>query len=246
MEQTTYILSDGTRLGSWDDFGLAKTERTKISPPVRRTNEIKIPGVSGTVDLMRYMDAAPTYETRTLTDVFVLVKGQKHWEHKKMMLYRVLNGSACRIICDRDKSYYWEGTVSVTDVSDGRDVLKIKVTAKVFPYKYELCSSTEPWLWDPFNFHYGVIRDYRDISVSASRSFTVRCGDLPVMPGFWTSDSGMGVTYNGVSAALTQRSASSPKTFEQFYGILLPGGGDHTLTLTGTGTVWIDYRGGFL
>lgn len=246
MEQTTYILPDGTSVGSWTDFGLRKTARTKISPPKRKRNFVDVPGANGTPDLLRNFPAV--YEARTLTDTFALPKRFRYWEQIKSEIYQKLNFSVCRIILDRDPWFYWEGPVEVTEISDGRDVLTLKVTATVFPYKYERYSSVEDWLWDPFDFQFGVIRgDLRNITVNSSATVTIQCLDLDVIPGFWTSSSGMGVSYNGVSASLTQRSASeNPKTFEQFGGIVLPGGGNRVLTLTGSGSVDILYRGGIL
>ena len=246
MEQTTYILPDGTTIGSWSDLGLVKTERTRITPPKADMKQFRTPGTNGRRDYLRLMGAQLTYDARTLTDVFVYVKRQKTWEAAKSAVYAALNGRECRIILDRDPWYYWQGAVNVDDVNDGRDVLKIKVSASVYPYKFERFSSVEPWLWDPFSFIDGVIREYEGIEVTGSRTFVIPCLDLPVMPGFWTSDSGMGVTFNGVSVSLTQRSASqNPKVYEQFATILLPGG-EQTLTLTGAGTVDINYRGGKL
>lgn len=246
MEQTTYILSDGTTVKSWDDFRLRKIERTKITPPVRQTKKVKIPGANGSTDLRPYLTATPTYDARTLTDTFVYIKGQRRWESVKTLLYHLINGNDVKIVEDRDPWYYWQGTAAVTEVSDGRDVLKLKISAEIFPYKYERFSSVEDWPWSPFDFNTGVIRDYRAITVSGTKSFTIPCLDLPVIPGFWTSDSGMSVTYGGVTGNLTQRSASQdPKTYEQFADIVLPGG-DRTLTLAGTGKIDIFYRGGRL
>jgi len=247
MENTTYIFNDGTVVKSYDDFGLRKTERTKISPPKPDAKPFRTPGTNGRRDYLRLMGAPLTYEPRTLTDVFIYPKRQRVWEALKSKVYARLNGQTCRIILDRDPWYYWEGEAEVTDVSDGKDFLKLKVTATVFPYKYERFSSVEPWLWDPFSFLDGVIREYGEIEVNGSQAFTIPCLDLAVIPGFWTADAGMGVTYNGISVSLTQRSSSQePKVYEQFAALLLPGGGDQTLTLTGTGTVAIYYRGGRL
>lgn len=246
MENTTYVLRDGTILKSWDDWGLRKTERTKISPPVRRQNRKAIPGVNGTTDLMPYMNEIPTYDDRTLTDTFVYVKKQRKWEDLKSDIYSALDGGKCRIILDRDPWYYWEGETAVKDVSDGRDVLQLQISATVFPYKYERFSSVEKWFWSPFNFHNGVIREYAGLEVDGSRTLVIPCLDLPVIPGFWTSDTGMSVTYGGVTGNLTQRAAAQdPKVYEQFPEILLTKG-ERTLTLSGTGTVDVFYRGGRL
>lgn len=246
MENTTYIFHDGTTVKSYDDLGLRKNERTKISPPKPDKKPFRTAGTNGRRDYLRLMGAPLTYDARTLTDVFEFPKRQRVWEAKKSEVYAILNGRTCRIILDRDPWYFWEGEVSVDDVSDGQDVLRLKVSASVYPYKYERFSSVEPWLWDPFSFIDGVIREYEGIVVSGTKSFVIPCLDLPVMPGFWTSDSGMGVTFNGTSVSLTQRAASQdPKIYEQFAAILLPGG-EQTLTLTGTGTVDINYRGGKL
>ena len=104
MENTTYIFNDGTVVKSYDDFGLRKTERTKISPPKPDAKPFRTPGTNGRRDYLRLMGAPLTYEPRTLTDVFIYPKRQRVWEALKSKVYARLNGQTCRIILDRHEN----------------------------------------------------------------------------------------------------------------------------------------------
>ena len=245
MDQTTYITEAGEILKSFDDFGLRKTERTQISEPVRDVRRIRPAGVNGDRNITRLMGFPPTYAPRTVTDTYVFIKHHRDWETIKTRIYEKINGGPCHLIVDGDAWYYWDGDVSVTEPKNGRDLLTLKIVATVFPYKYERFSSVEDWLWDQFDFRTGIIRNYRGIAVDGTKTLTIPCLDLPVIPGFWTASSGISVSYGGVTGALTQRDAAAAKTYEQFAGIVLPGG-EQMLTFTGTGTVDVFYRGGRL
>lgn len=245
IDQTTYVTQAGEILKSYDDFGLRKTERTQISAPVRDARRTRLAGVNGDRDVMRLMGFPATYAPRTVTDTYVYIKRPRDWETVRTRLYAKINGGPCRVIVGGDEWYYWEGDVSVTEPKNGRDAMTLKIVANVFPYKYERFSSVEGWLWDPLDFRTGIIRDYRGIEVDGTRALTIPCLDLPVIPGFWTADAGITVTYDGATGALTQRDAAAAKIYEQFAGIVL-GAGDRTLTFSGTGTVDVFYRGGRL
>ena len=63
------------------------------------------------------------------------------------------------------------------------------------PYKWSVLSSTDDWLWDPFNFQNGVIRPalFKDIAVTAEKR-TIRLeatlfGRAPVCPQFFVTSS---------------------------------------------------------
>ena len=63
------------------------------------------------------------------------------------------------------------------------------------PYKWSLLSSTDDWLWDPFNFQNGVIRPalFKNIAVTTVKR-TIRLeaalfGRAPVCPQFFVTSS---------------------------------------------------------
>ena len=91
------------------------------------------------------------------------------------------------------------------------------MTAQVDPYKYETFSSVEPWLWDPFSFRFGVIRNYgrltytgaldaeHSIAVNGAKVLTAIGSPMPTTPVFYAISSdgnGISVSYKGTTYPL--------------------------------------------
>lgn len=47
------------------------------------------------------------------------------------------------------------------------------------PYKYELTATDEDWLWDPFDFEEGVIKEYGNQNVDGTLVLTVIGSPMP-------------------------------------------------------------------
>ena len=119
----------------------------------------------------------------------------------------------------------------------GSIVSNIAMSGEVDPYKYEVASSLEDWLWDDFNFETDIIREYGNIKVSGKYELNIYGRRKRVIPVI-KCDTPMQVTYNGVTYDL-------PKGKSKVFDIWLSEG-DNLLTFTGNGTVSVDYRGGSL
>ena len=151
-----------------------------------------------------------------------------------------------------------DGTIDLTEAMTGGDVKyknrslslefevpdrdfgeesKLVLSGDVEPYKYELCSSLEDWLWDPFNFNNGIIRNYKDLEVNGTRTLVIRGRRKKVIPVFECSTA-MTVSFEGMDYNLP---AGRSKVFDIYLGE-----GDNELVFTGNGTVSVDYRGGML
>ena len=111
------------------------------------------------------------------------------------------------------------------------------MTGTMNPYKYELTSSAEDWLWDTLDFETGIIREYSDMIVDGELTVSIEGTPLTVIPVITASNS-MKVAFGGQTYDLKAGQ-------NKFYGIKLRKG-ENTLTFTGNGTVTIDYRGGWL
>ena len=57
-----------------------------------------------------------------------------------------------------------------------KDWSRITIDYDVGPYKWSVLSSTDDWLWDPFNFQNGVIRPalFKDIAEMCIRDRYIR------------------------------------------------------------------------
>ncbi len=105
------------------------------------------------------------------------------------------------------------------------------------PYKYELFSSLEDWLWDSFDFETGVIREYKDLVVNGSLTVDVPGTRKEVLPTI-TASAAMQVEWKGIRYDLLAG-------VNKIYAISIPEG-DQKLIFYGNGTISIDYRGGIL
>ena len=147
------------------------------------------------------------------------------------------HGKKVKIIFDDDPAYYWIGRASVSGYETAWTLGKITITASVEPYKYEINSSYEDWLWDPLDFIYGVIREYQNIKVDGTLKYTVIGSAMPVILEI-ESDAAMQVIFG-------DKTYNIKKGFNKIYGIEIVNG-ENILTFKGTGTITIRYRGGSL
>ena len=110
------------------------------------------------------------------------------------------------------------------------------------PYKYDALSSTDPWLWDPFNFETGVITQTGSETIVGSGSITIPHGHMLTCPDIVVSDkvsSQFFVEFEGSTYELSTGSNRIP-------AIMIGGEQQAVLNFTGSATVQISYRGGSL
>lgn len=220
---------------TFDDWGL-KLETMVIGFPEAKTNLIDIPGADGNMDLTEALGEI-AYKNRSLEFTFSAIGNHENWHGLCTDVANYLHGKKMKIILDTDSYYYYIGRLSL-DTSKTDDVLhELVITGDVDPYKYELQSSLEDWLWDPFNFRTGVIRNYKDLAVNGSRTLRITGSRKPIVPTIIAS-AAMTVTFGGKSYGLQAGE-------QKIYRIVIREG-ENLLTFTGNGTVSVDYRGGIL
>lgn len=231
---------------TWDDFHLVATNRPAVSSPGVRTMFVDIPGGNGSLDLTTSLTGDVLYKNRegswefTVVNSFFMISDES-WELTYHRLLNYLHGQRMKIILEDDPAYYYWGRLTVDEWASDKDYSKITINYNMEPFKYELANSATDWLWDPFNFETGIVRDYRGIEVSGIKNVTVPGSVKPVVPSFMVviaSGGSMSVTYHGVAYPLV---AGSNKIADI---VLL--NEENTLTFTGTGSVSIIYQGGVL
>lgn len=230
----------GVRIGNkhtYDDFGLMLKSKPTIEPPEVKVVEIDIPGADGKLDLSTVLNGYEVYYNRKITFEFNV-------KLKKEMFYRLyskianyLHGRKFNIILDDDISYYWYGRVTMNEMSIAYSTSTIKLTADVEPYKMEISNSGSEWLWDPFDFEQGIIREYFDLMVNGELEMTVIGSRKPVIPSIRVS-SDMILEFDGVQYKLEEG-------INKVVNIELIDN-EYTFKFIGEGTVTIDYRGGSL
>lgn len=106
------------------------------------------------------------------------------------------------------------------------------------PYKFEMTSSAEDWLFDPFSFPDGVIRTAKDLRVDGELVVTIPPTVRPCIPVFTPTQDMI------VECESWKYQLKKDMPLEVPYIILHDK--ETRLTFTGHGWVTIDYRGGKL
>lgn len=220
---------------SHEDWGL-KLETIQLSFPEAKTDQVDIPGSNGVIDLTE-VNGRVCYKNRTMTLTFSLDDDYVEWHLLSSRIAKELHGKMIKCILPDDPNYYYEGRFSIDSKKTNDVITDIVITGDVHPFKLDVYSSSEEWLWDPFSFEDGIIRSYHDIEISGTTSVSVIGSEMPVVPKFICS-ADMDLEFNGSVFRL-----SAGENMD--YDIILSGG-ENQLIFTGQGTVTIEYRGGIL
>lgn len=219
------------------DWGLIWTD-VEIGPPEAQTKYLEIPGRDGALDLTDVLGGGLKYKNRSITNGFVLAdRNAGLWHDRYSEILNYCQGKYRKVTLDSDPAFYYLGRLSVTSEKKDAAHSIVTISCNAEPYKYEINSSLEDWLWDPFSFETGIIRNYKNIQVSGSKAIVILGRAMPV-PLRVTVSTVMTVSYKGKSYSLAA-GENRPA------GLIL-GEGENELTFTGNGTVSIDYRGGSL
>lgn len=135
-----------------------------IEAPSLRTNYVTIPGRNGNIDLTEAL-GSPTYDSRMVTFAAMYYGNAGMFQAKISSLMNTYNGKVLKVVFANDSEYYWKGRCEISHkrVDASTYIIVFSITAD--PYKRSIWSSNEEWLWDPFNFESGVIRQYTDLEV---------------------------------------------------------------------------------
>ena len=249
---------------TWDDWYLIPNSRPIFTPPEQKTNYLDIPGGNGSLDMSAALTHDPVYNNRTGSVSFIIMNAgastypECHPRKLDDIYSRImahLHGKRMKAILEDDDQYFYLGRFHVEGITPGADWSTIEIGYNVDPYKYEVLSTIDDWLWDPFNFETGVISSgyFTNIAVSTTaRAIEYNqqlLGDMPISPEFIVSAS----NNEGVYIRCLNQTLGIDKTkFIQNgrhvdYDIVLYG--DTTLyfwTESGTAVVSIDYHKGKL
>lgn len=218
---------------SYEDWGLLLVEKT-ISPPEPKTEIVDVPGMDGVLDLTEALGAV-RYGNRELKFQFKVIDRERFYDaYTTVATY--LHGRKRNIIIDDDPGFYYVGRCTMGDLKPGKIQSYFDVEVDAEPYKYETddAMANGRWLWDTFNFRTGIAQDTQ-YTVSGTQTITLINRGMAVNPTF-TASASMSVRYKGTTYSIPNGTTTN-------YNILLDAG-ENTLTVTGTGTLTISYRGG--
>lgn len=234
MKPMIYGITFGTK-HSYHDFGLILSEKD-IGLPEPKTETVSVIGRNGDLDLTEALGDDVKFENRKLQFKFSLINGAGNWTAVLSNLSNYLHGKKMQIIMDADKTFYYWGRCKINKFQTDRTLAIITVDCDVEPYKVEVNSASEPWIWDTFSFVNGIIH-INEVTVSGSLTVNLINRVKIVSPTFVCS-AAMTVTHEGNTYSLPQGTTT-------VYDIRLKEG-DNYVTFKGNGTVKINYRGGSL
>lgn len=225
------------------DWGFALGNNNYISDPQMETRYVDVPYRDSYIDLSTTLSGSPVYKKRQLSFVLGGIRERLQWDSVVSKIRNSINGRTCHLTLDNDPNYYWRGRVYVKDFDRNRKLGTFKLDVpEAEPYKYSITASNEPWLWDPFNFETDMITEIGQITVSGSKTVKIPAGYMRTSPTFVCSNitsSPFKVSDGTTEVTLIAGSNRDPR-------IQVNGDTDTTLTFTGSGKVYIVYRGGSL
>lgn len=248
MNKLTYgikihVLDTDKTFHTLDDWSFALGNNNYIGDPEMETTYISIPGRDNLLDASESLTGRRVYKKRALAFNLGGVRERLSWDSFISMLRNEIQGRVCHLTIDNDPSYFWKGRVYIEGFDRFQKLGSFTLAVPTAdPYKYSVLSSSDPWLWDPFNFETDIITYIGAITVVGSESVTIPHGHMPTCPEFVVSEKTSGtfkVTFDGDEYDISQAVNRIPS-------IVVGGDQDVTLTFTGTAKVEIVYRSGSL
>ena len=220
---------------SYKDFGLILTSKT-VNLPDLKTETQDVPGMDGELDLTDAITDDVKFKNRKLSFTFTVIDPVKQFFIVLSEVTNFLHGKRLRVVMDDDKNFYYEGRCKVNQFKTDKRTATIIIDCDVQPFKVEINSAGEPWIWDTFSFVDGIIY-VNEVNVSESATINLINRRKIVSPTF-TCTSAMTVSFNSSTYSI-------PKGTTTVLDIRLQEG-DNYVTFRGTGTVTIQYKGGSL
>ena len=238
-----YVEDTGRTFHTLNDWGFALGNNNYIGDPQMETTYIKVPGRNGLIDASEAISGRRVFTKRQLVFELGGIRERLGWDSVISAFRNNIEGRICRLTLDNDKNYYWRGRVYIEDFDRFRDLGTFKLSVpSADPYKYSRYSSSEPWLWDPFNFETDMITYIGAITVVGTETVEIPAGHMSTVPDFVVLDktsTDFTVTVDGVEYVLTVGTNRIP-------AILVGGDDEVELTFTGSAKVQIVYRSGSL
>lgn len=238
-------------LNTYDDWFLIPTSRPVFNPPAVKTKYIDIPGADGVIDLTETLRKCPVYNNREGSLEFIVENGHKNWSDAYSTVMDYIHGQYVKAVLEDDPEYYYEGRFFVNEWKSDKNWSLITLDYNLKPYKTNIHSTTEEWIWDTFNFETGII--LKDIIVDSTEYKWVSLGSLigrkPVCPIFTvTTDSSIYVKIYNKELGIDTETVLRNGTYRNPEIMLSNTNGINEVSLAfkGVGTVSMDFRNGGL
>lgn len=222
-------------INTFEDFKLYIKSIT-ISEAEIKEELIDIPGADSQLDFSEALTGDIKFNNRIIR-IDLINRKDFNCLQEYSRIQNALHGKEMKVRLSRDLGFYYIGRVSVKEF-ETEDLLKnITIEVNAEPYKYDINSSNEDWLWDPFSFEDGIINETKDIVVNGEKEIAIYGRRKKVIPEI-TCDNEFKVTFNSNEYSLLP-------TTQKVLDIQICEG-RNILTFKGNGTISISYRGGSL
>lgn len=183
----------GSKVNTWDDWGLVGSSRPTIAPPKPVTNLIKIVGATKFYNASEILTGYPTYESRTGSIEFIVLNDwnkpdAKRWIDIYNEVCEYLHGHELCCVLEDEPEYYYTGVFSVNEFKSGEYNSNIVIDYELQPYKYNRDESNKGWIWDTMNFETGILTESKFAGLEVSygntltRDWTGIVSTAPVVP----------------------------------------------------------------
>lgn len=228
------------RIHTERDWGL-KLISIYIPMPAPKTQLVDIPGGDGSIDLTE-INGRPSYSDREgLEMVFDLKDGDyTTWFAKYSQFAAEMHGRKVKMVLDDEPEHYYMVRLNIDGKKTNPVYSEVTLSGSAEPFKYDLLSSGEPWIWDIFNFRTGVIRTLMDVEItSTNKTVTILGAGIDNPPVFVVSQANnLQFTHDGRTYTL--------KVGRNRFPAVRVGKESLTLTFSGTGKLSVEYRGRYL
>lgn len=212
-----------------------------ISMPVVKEREMDIPSGDGNIDYTEIY-GRPAYGKREdVKLVFDLMDGDyQTWFAKYSEFAAAVHGRKVKMVLDDEQEHYYMARLNLDGEKKNMVFGRIVFEGTAEPFKYDITSSADDWLWDSFNFETGIIQELRDVSISEENSSITICSNgIDVVPVFFVSESE------------NLRLQYGERIYQLYVGrnrfpSLRIGSGETELQFTGIGRLTVDFRGRYL
>ena len=183
----------GSKVNTWDDWGLVGSSRPTIAPPKPVTNLVKIVGATKFYNASEILTGYPTFESRTGSIEFIVLNDwnkpdAKRWIDIYNEVCEYLHGHELCCVLEDEPDYYYSGIFSVNEFKSGEYNSNIVIDYELQSYKYNRQLSNVGWMWDPQNFETGVLTESQFAGLEVSygniltRDWTGIVSTAPVVP----------------------------------------------------------------
>lgn len=222
---------------TWDEWKLMPVKAGKIefATPEMKYESVEIAGSDNALDMSEVLTGYPLYESRRGSLTFRFFDTGVPARSRFDQLKNFLHGKKVKVINEDQPEYYYEGRMMVGDFKPSKGNWgDVEISYILDAYKLEINSTADDWLWDPFNFETGVIREYGEIAVTGETKVTVIGSRKPTVPTFIVNGSSMTLSFGTNQYALKIGKNVLPQIvlMDDKYEMIFDGNGTVTIDMT--------------